>query len=153
MSQLRGFLGLSGYYHWFVKHYAQIFAPLTQLLCKNSFIWTAEAKQAFTLLKKAFTTILVLALPNFSQPFVVQTDTFGHSVGVILLQDGHPVAYFSKQICLKLEGTSTYMKELYAVMEAVKKWQQYLLGTNFVIRTDHQPLKALLTQPIHTIDQ
>jgi hypothetical protein len=59
---LRGFMGLTGYYHKFVKNYAKIAAPLTALLKKNSFTWTLAIAQAFQTLNMAMCTTPVLDL-------------------------------------------------------------------------------------------
>nr|GEW15858.1 Ty3/gypsy retrotransposon protein [Tanacetum cinerariifolium] len=75
VSKLHGFLGLTGYYRWFVRNYATVATPLTDLLQGKKFSWTAEATDAFTTLKKAMTTLPTLALPGFSKPFEVTTDT------------------------------------------------------------------------------
>ena len=73
-----------------MAHYATIVGPLTQLLRKDAFVWNDHATQAFTTLKRALTSTPVLALPNFSKPFVMQTDNSGTGVGVVLSQKGHP---------------------------------------------------------------
>lgn len=147
---LRGFLGLAGFYRRFVQNYAHIAHPLTDLLKKNAFEWSVLARQAFVALKQALATAPVLSLPDFEQPFIVQTDASGLAMGAVLLQGDHPIAYFSKMFCPRLSKASTYIRELHAITCAVKCWRQYLLGHYFVIQTDHRSLKELLTQVIQT---
>lgn len=71
LKELRGFLGLSGYYSRFMAGYARLASPLTDLLKKDGFSWNEQAEDAFTRLKKVMTEVPVLALPDFSQEFVV----------------------------------------------------------------------------------
>ena len=153
VKQLRGFLGLTGYYRKFVANYAHLAYPLTEFLKKNGFNWTAEAEVAFEGLKLAMTQTPVLALPDFSKPFIVETDASNTGVGAVLTQDGHPIAYFSKKLNKKLALASAYIRELYAMTQAVAKWRHYLLGRKFSIRTDHQGLKELMTQVVLTPEQ
>lgn len=75
---------------------------------------------------------------------MVETDALGIGVGVVLLQRSHPIAYFSKKIRLHLRKASAYVRELYAIVEAIKKWHYNLLGSHFLIRTDHISLKEVL---------
>lgn len=153
VKALRRFLGLCGYYRRFVAHYASLAAPLTELLRKNAFIWTPTATQAFHQLKQALIKTPVLQLPDFNAPFVVQTDASGTGVGAILMQKGHPLAYFSRQLSPRLKAASTYAREMFAITEAVKKWRQYLLGQRFTIQTDHKSLRSLIHQTIQTPEQ
>ncbi|PNX73902.1 transposon Ty3 gag-pol polyprotein, partial [Trifolium pratense] len=153
VKNLRGFLGLSGFYRRFVRNYATMAHPLTSLLKKNAFDWTSAAQLAFDQLKIALSTAPVLSLPNFTIPFVVQTDASGQAMGAVLLHGDHPIAYFSKIFCPRLSKASTYIRELHAITSAVKRWRQYLLGHFFVIQSDHRSLKELLTQVIQTPEQ
>ncbi|MCH97368.1 transposon TF2-1 polyprotein, partial [Trifolium medium] len=92
LKGLRGFLGLSGFYQKFIRGYAQIAQPLTHLLQKNSFIWSSQAETAFNQLKDAMSSAPILTLPDFSKTFVIQTDASNYAMGVVLLQQGHPLA-------------------------------------------------------------
>ncbi|MCI32390.1 hypothetical protein A2U01_0053603, partial [Trifolium medium] len=96
-------------------------------------------------------TAPVLALPNFKEPFVVQTDASDKAMGAVLLQGDHLIAYLSKVFCPRMAKASAYLRELHAVTSAVKWWRQYLLGHFFIIQTDHKSLKELLTQIHRTI--
>ncbi|GJV04248.1 ty3-gypsy retrotransposon protein [Tanacetum coccineum] len=69
VSQLRAFLGLTGYYRRFIKQYSSIAHPLTTLLQKNNFKWSHEGQSAFEKLKHALLTAPVLVLLDFSKPF------------------------------------------------------------------------------------
>ncbi|XP_062176260.1 uncharacterized protein LOC133881329 [Alnus glutinosa] len=150
LKALRGFLGLIGYYRKFIKGYGSIAAPLTSLLKKNSLGWTPAAQEAFEALKLAVTQAPVLALPNFSQPFLIECDASGVGIGVVLMQDNRPIAFLSQALKGKALHMSTYEKELFALVTAIQKWRPYLLGKPFVVRTDQQSLKFLLEQKVGT---
>lgn len=84
-----------------------------------------------------------------SKPFVLQTDASADGLGAILLQevDGvkHPVAYASKRLLPRERNYSTIEREAFAIIWGIQKFQRYLLGTHFMLETDHHPLQYLDT--------
>lgn len=145
-------MGLVGFYRHFIKGYVTIAATLVKLTTIDSFQWTPSAQTTFEQLKQALSDAPVLALPNFELPFTVETNASGVGMGVILSQQGHPIAFFSKPFSPRLLQASTYVRKLFAITATVKKWRQYLLGHRFTIITDHRSLKELLTQVTQTTE-
>ncbi|CAD6265729.1 unnamed protein product [Miscanthus lutarioriparius] len=105
---------------------------------------------AFQTLKAALCQAPVLALPNFAKPFSIETDASKSGVGAVLMQDGHPLAFFSKALGAKKRGLSTYEKEFMAILFAVQLWRPYLQFQEFVLLTDQKSLTQLTDQRLHT---
>ena len=150
-SDVRTFLGLTGYYRKFIQEYAEIAAPLTDLTRKNApnhVQWTAECDSAFNRLKDCLCCEPILRSPDFSLPFVLQTDASGRAIGAVLSQVGgddeeHPVAYYSRKLLPREEKYSTVEKECLAIILGIQTFRVYLLGRPFVIQTDHRSLEWL----------
>ena len=138
-------MGLTGYYRRFIQNYGRLAQPLTAL-CKvsGSIKWSEKAELAFLALKEAMTAAPVLALPDFSQTFVIETDASSKGIGAVLMQQGHPIAFINKTLSEKHQKLSTYDKEMFAILFIVKKWHHFLIGRHFIIRTDYKPFKHLL---------
>ncbi|KAJ4797633.1 polyprotein [Rhynchospora pubera] len=130
VKELRGFLGLTGYYRRFVKDYGSISKPLTNQLKKNAFQWNDQAEKVFVSLKTAMSGASVLAMPDFKKPFQIETDASDKGIGAVLMQEKRPLAYISKSLGPKTQGLSTYEKEFLALLTAVQKWRHYLMGAN-----------------------
>lgn len=127
VESLWGFLGLSGYYRKFIKNYGIMSRTLSDLLKKNvAFVWTPQHQQCFNSLKQALMIAPVLALPDFSKSFTVETDASATGIGVVSMLDHHPIAYLSKALGVKAQALSTYEKECLALIMAVNKWKSYL---------------------------
>jgi hypothetical protein len=94
---LHGYLSLTSYYRKFVKNYGNIATPLTALLKNNSFTWTPTVAQDFQTLNMAMCTTPVLTLPDFTNTFVLECDAFRKAIDVVLMQEGQPLAFTSKQ--------------------------------------------------------
>ncbi|XP_066357886.1 uncharacterized mitochondrial protein AtMg00860-like [Miscanthus floridulus] len=123
---MRGFLGLVGYYRKFVHNYGSIAAPLTTLLKKDGFSWNDEAAVAFGALKAAVTTTPILAMPDFSKMFIVECDASSHGFGAVLIQDGHPIAFFRRPVALRHRALAVYERELIGLVHAIRHWRPYL---------------------------
>jgi hypothetical protein len=95
----------------------------------------------------------VLALPDFSKGFIVECDASTHGFGAVLLQDQHPIAYFSMPVTLRHRSLAAYESELIGLVHTVRHWRPYLWGRSFIVRTDHYSLKFLLNQRLATIPQ
>ena len=151
IKQLRSFLGLAGYYRKFVQNFAVIARPLTDLLKKGTlFVWSSSHSSAFDALKAALVSAPVLALPDFSKPFQIQTDACDTGVGAVLMQDNHPLAFVSKALGPRSRGLSTYEKEYLAILVAVDQWRSYLQHAEFTIFTDQRSLMHISDQRLHT---
>jgi hypothetical protein len=151
MTELRSFLGLANYYRRFIKNFAKVARPLTELTKKDAeFKMEGEALEAFRTLKEKLAEAPVLKIPDPSKPFRVTTDASDFAVGAVLEQEGatgwHPVAYHSKALNDAQKKWPAYDKELLAIMEATEKWRPYLADAHFDVFTDHMPLKYLHTK-------
>ena len=152
VSEVRSFLGLAGYYRRFIKDFAKIAAPLTNLTRKDRpFTWSLREGEAFNELKTVLQKAPVLQLADQSKAYIVTTDASDYAMGAVLSQMGedgeHPVAYESRKMNPAEQNYPTHERELLAVIHALRTWRHYLLGRKFTIVTDHHSLKFLQTQP------
>ncbi|WVZ70892.1 hypothetical protein U9M48_019521 [Paspalum notatum var. saurae] len=146
-KEVRGFLGLAGYYRRFIENFSQTVKPMTSLLEKDAvFKWTADRQAAFDELKRRLTTAPVLTLPDQQKKFTVYCDASRDGLGRVLMQEGKVVAYGSRQLRKHEVNYLTHDLELAAVVYALKIWRHYLFGQRCEIYTDHKSLKYIITQ-------
>ena len=147
VHELRSFLGMCSYYRRFIAHFSVIAGPLHDLTKKKvPYKWTLREQSAFIELKAKLMSQPLLVLPDLKKPFEVHCDACGDSIGAVLSQEGHPVAYESRRLHEQERSLGVYEKELLSVIHALASWKHYLLGTAFVIYTDHQSIRYFMTQ-------
>jgi hypothetical protein len=148
---VKSFLGLASYYRKFVKDFAKISSPLTQLTKSSvDFHWGDAQQEAFQKLKDVLTSTPILKLPDNSKPFILHTDASNIALGVVLEQlddDGKQrvVAYLSRTLNDAEKNYSTTERECLAIVWATKILRPYLYGQEFTVYTDHHSLVWLMT--------
>lgn len=150
-THVRRLLGLINFNRSFLPNCSQFTAPISDLLKNRKkgqpIVWTAEADEAFTEIKRRLTTAPVLASPDFNKPFIIETDSSDLALGAVLfqMQDDvrHPIAYASRTLTRSERKFTTTEKELLAVLFALTKFRAYVEGTTFEVYTDHASLTWL----------
>ncbi|GBG82650.1 hypothetical protein CBR_g35015 [Chara braunii] len=149
LTQVRAFLGLASYYRRFIKGFAAIARPLTNLLRKEQPLhWDDECDQAFGALKDALVTAPILIRPDLSQQFMLITDWQPEAISAILAQKGndgkeHVIEYASRTVPDERRNDSAPQGECYAVVWGIQHFHPYLYGQKFLLVTDHEPLLAM----------
>lgn len=153
IKQVRGFLGLAGWYRRFIDNFSSITFPISETLSsKRKFQWTPEANEAFNVVKIRLTTAPVLANPDFSKKFFLHCDASDYGIGAVLVQldengQERPIAYMSRKLNTAQRNYSVTERECLAAVEAVKRFRCYLEMQDFEIVTDHASLLWLMKQP------
>lgn len=125
------------YYSRFIHNYGFICKPLFQSLKKYNFTCGTEQMEAFNIFKHKMTQAHVLALPDFTHAFVLETGACAYDIGVVLMQFGRPIPLFSKYIGPRDVAMSTYDKEALEIIETLQHWNQYFAASSMSIRTNH----------------
>ena len=157
VKDVQSFLGFANFYRRFIPNYSKITVPLTRLTRKDTpWNFTEDCRQAFNLLKQAFTSAPILAHYVPGHPVVVETDASDYAIAAILSQwqDGelHPIAFFSRTLQATELNYDTHDKELLAIFSAFKTWHHYLEGTSNPVNvvTDHKNLEYFSTTKMLT---
>ncbi|GBG62841.1 hypothetical protein CBR_g32426 [Chara braunii] len=149
LTQVRTFLGLASYYRRFIKGFAAIARPLTNLLRNDQPLsWDAECQQAFATLKDALATAPILIRPDPSKQFILITDWQPEAISAILAQKGndgreHVIEYASRTVPDERRNNSAPQGECYAVVWGIQHFHPYPYEQKFRLVTDHEPLLAL----------
>ena len=151
LKQLRSFLGSVGYYRDFIPQFTHIAIPLYDLTKKHTkFTWSDQANKSWISLKSSLSSDHVLIPPQLNKPYYLATDATRYTIAGVLLQKIndklHPIEYFSRR--LKPPETRYHTNEIegLAIFACVKRWQHYLLFTNFTIFTDNSSMTHLFNR-------
>ena len=149
-KDVRGFLGLTGYYRRFIPNYANTAAPLSDLTKKakpSEVMWTDECEKAFQDLKSALCSYPILANPAYDHCFVLRTDASDRGVGAELFQfiggQRRTIAFLSRKLLPREQHYFTIEKECLAIVWAINSVHVYVYGRQFELQTDHAPLTWL----------
>ena len=148
VSQVRSYLGFCSYYRRFIPNFSVIANPLSQLTRKDvPFIWSEDCQRAFEELKNRLVTSPIMAYPLDSGQYLLDTDASDVAIGAVLsqIQNGElkVIAYASRSLNKAERKYCVTRKELLAIVNFTQHFRHYLLGREFKVRSDHQPLKWL----------
>lgn len=149
VRDIRRLLGMAGWYHRFIPKFSTIASPLSDMLkkSKSKFVWSENAEKAFQDLKNILVSQPVLANPDYSKRFIIQSDASDTGVGAVLVQgegeDECVIAYMSQKLSSAQQKYPTTERECLAVITAIEKFRPYIEGVPFTVITDHASLMWL----------
>ena len=151
-KQLESFLGFANYHRDHVKKFSEMSSTLYDLVKtskKTKFIWTSNHDTAFNEIKNAIIQAATLSYPNSEDLFILDTDASDKCVGaeLIQIQNGKEkiISFASKVLTPTQRKYCTTRKELLAIVVFTRQFRHFLLGKNFIVRTDHNSLTWLLS--------
>lgn len=149
---VRRILGMVSWYSKFIENFTTIVSPLQELLKKDiKFVWGQKQKEAFEVIKEKMTNAPVIACPDYSLRFFLQTDASDYGLGAVLFQRDNGqervITYCSRTLRPAEKNYTTTEKECLAVLWAIEKNKQYLEGIDFTVITDHIALKWIFKLP------
>jgi RNase H-like domain found in reverse transcriptase/Reverse transcriptase (RNA-dependent DNA polymerase)/Integrase zinc binding domain len=140
-KELRSFIGLVNYYRDMWAHRSHVLAPLTSLTSSETkWEWTENQQLAFDKVKAIVGRQVMLAFPDFSLPFHINTDASHHQLGAVISQNGKPIAFYSRKLSPAQSRYTTTERELLSIVETLKEFRNILLGQKIIVYTDHKNL-------------
>ena len=147
LKDIRSFLGHAGFYRRFIQGFSKISRPLTNLLGKDvPFKFDEECLQAWEELKRRLVSAPIISAPDWTRPFEIMCDASDYAIGAVLEQRidnrQHVIYYASRTLNEAQLNYTTTEKEFLAVVFALEKFRQYLLGSRITF--------LLITPPLDT---
>ena len=144
-KQLETFLGIANFFGRFIPRYADLTEPLNQLRSKNAhFYWDTPQDNAFESIKNFLSKSPVIKPFDKNKETILTTDASEKAIAAVLMQEGHPVMYFSRRLSETEARYSNIEREAMAIVWSMERAKQFLLGSHFTLQTDHRPLEFLL---------
>jgi hypothetical protein len=151
-TEVRSFLGASGYYRRFLPNFSKTSAPLHALTSNVEFKWSEKCDMAFAGLKKLISIAPVLRGPNWKIPFQISTDASDIAIGVVLGQEEekkpYAIYFISKNLTLAELNYTVTEKEFLAVIHAINKFRHYIIGYSVILYIDHFAIRYVANKPI-----
>ena len=144
-KSLHSALGLFAHHSKWIKNFSEKIYPLSHA---DSYPLNDSAQSAFSLLKQDIADS-VLATPDLSKPFIIETDASEYAIGATLSQSDRPVAFFSRSLNSSEKKHHSVEKEAYAIVESIRKWRHYLLGSHFTVITDQKSVSFMFDKSNH----
>lgn len=145
VTEVRRILGVASWYRRFIPSFSTLVAPMTRLLRKSQkFCWTEECEKSLRGIKNTLISAPILSCPNFSEPFILQTDASAYGLGAVLSQiidrEERVICYISRSLSKPERNYTVTERECLSVIWAVHKLRAYLEGYHFTVITDHHSL-------------
>jgi len=147
VTDVRSFMGITGYYRSFIEGFSKIAYPITSLQKKGiKFVWSDKCQKSFQQLKTLLMIAPVLKIADLDKDFLVCTDACKEGLGGVLSQDNYVIAYESRKLKQHENNYETHDLELAAIIHVLKMWRHYLIGRRFVLMSENISLKYLFDQ-------
>ena len=139
-KQLRRFIGGINYYKTMWSQRSHVLAPLLELTGDAPFVWGPRQELAFKEMKALLMHDFLNAYPDLNLPFDVYTNASDYQLGAAIIQNGRPIAYYSRMLNDGEKNYTTTEKELLAIVLVLKEYQKMLLGAQITVHMDHKNL-------------
>ena len=139
VTDVRSFMGITGYYQRFIEGFPRITNPITSLQKKaKKFEWNQKCEESYKKLKTLLTIAPILRIDDHNKDFTVCIDACNDGLGGVLTQEGHVIAYESRKLKIHEKNYATCDLELAAIIHALKMWRHHLIGRKFMLMTDNK---------------